>query len=259
MALTLSATPAQAQPADLPIPAARPGPLPPGIAVGHVGGKAYYTDARGRVLYGMDMRVLLRAGPDPAQFCTGDCARTWEPLLAPAGAQPNIAFPTGFGGRPAPARPAGFIVQPQEAPDWTIIAGPQGPQWVYKGWHMVFARRSDGRSDRYDGADGRVWNTLKYVAPPPVPAAPADVRVQALDGAYVLVDGRGRRLFVGACRQGCADWQPFAAGMASGTTGAWRVSTAGDTPQWTYRDQPVFVAREDSPMDIPATAKGLQP
>ncbi|MBU6269422.1 MAG: hypothetical protein KGN34_17885, partial [Sphingomonadales bacterium] len=142
---------AAAQPADLPIPAAKPGPLPPGIKVGQLGGRSYYFDSRGRVLYGMDMRVLLRAGPDPAQHCAGECARAWEPILAPSGATPNIAFPQGFGGRPQPAPPPGFITQPQNAPDWTIIAGAQGPQWVYKGWHMVFAHRGDGRSVRYEG------------------------------------------------------------------------------------------------------------
>jgi len=259
VSLSMIAAAAQAQPADLPISASRSGPLPAGIKVGRIGGKAYYLDSRGRLLYGMDMRVLLPFGPDPAQHCTGDCAATWEPVLAPAGARPNIAFPQGFGGKAPPPPPPGFITQPQSAPDWTIIAGPQGPQWVFKGWHMVFIRRADSRSNRYDGAEERAWNTLKFVAPPPAFVAPGDVQAVAVDGGYVLADGAGRHLFTGVCRRDCASWQPYRGGMASAAVGPWQVARDGDVPQWTRGGQPVFVAAPETPGEVPAGARELRP
>ena len=137
----LAATPAGAQPADLPIPPATTGEYPPGVKVAKTPAGMVYAAADGRTLYGMDMRTLIRWGPDPSQYCREACAETWEPLLAPAGAKPNLGYPTrGSGSR---ATPGEGLVQPQRAPDWAIIAGPQGPQWVYKGWHMVFVRKGD--------------------------------------------------------------------------------------------------------------------
>jgi predicted lipoprotein with Yx(FWY)xxD motif len=249
---------AHAQPADLPIPAAKTTEYPSGIRVGKVGGKTYYLDRQGRVLYGMDMRVLLRAGPDPAQYCTGECAATWEPLLAPAGSKPNIAYPRGPA-RLAVAAP-GFHAQPQLAPDWTIISGPQGPQWVYKGWHMVFARRGAGaRSDQFDGTDERTWNTLKFVPPVPEVVAPPEVRAIARDGGYVLADSAGRLLFTGTCTKNCIDWLPLRAGMASAAVGAWRALTDADVTQWTWRGKPVYVCPEDAPSEVPTGGKVLQP
>jgi len=246
-----------AQPADLPIAAARTGQYPPGIHVGKVGGRSYYLDARDRVLYGMDMRVLLPAGPDPAQYCTGDCAARWEPVLALAGAKPNIAFPRG--NRP-PEGPSGFYAQPQDAPDWTIIAGPQGPQWVYKGWHMVFVRKgAGGRSTGLDGSENKAWNTLKFVPPLPRIVAPADVRPVAVDGSYALADGKGRLLYTGACGKDCAAWLPFRGGMTSAGIGAWRVQTGADFAQWTWSGKPVFVCPEDAPDQVPAGGMVLRP
>ena len=169
---------ALAQPADLPIPPATTDHYPPGVAVRQTAAGPVYADAAGHTLYGMDMRTLVRWSPDPAQFCQSECAANWEPMLAPAEAKPNVVFPRGFGNRPRGnmnAVPTGFIA-PQTAPDWTIIAGPQGPQWVYKGWHMVFARKGEvpGQAG-FDGADQRSWNTLKFVPPVPKLTTPANV------------------------------------------------------------------------------------
>ena len=151
LVLALSALctgPLAAQPVDLPIPAAATNSFPTGIKVARVGTGQVYVDGSGRVLYGMDLRVLQRFSPDPALYCTEACAQAWEPLLAPAGTAPNIAYPPGFRGElrarggAGPTTPPGFVTQ-QTAPDWTVIAGPQGPQWVYKGWHMVYVHRGD--------------------------------------------------------------------------------------------------------------------
>lgn len=262
----LASAPVLAQPVDLPIPAATTAEYPPGVSVGRAGGIPVYVDAQGRTLYGMDMRVLLRAGADTSQYCQAACTAVWEPLLAPAGAKPNIAFPQGFGDR-RPAAPGGARADPQaemarnqKAPDWTIIAGPQGPQWVYKGWHMVFVRKDDKPgSAAYDGTENMAWNTLKYVPPVPKVVTPVNVSTTFVDGGYALIDQKGRLLFSGSCGNDCAGWRPFTGPLASAGVGDWAVSRDTDAPQWLYRGQPVFVAQGAAIADIPAGAKVLRP
>jgi predicted lipoprotein with Yx(FWY)xxD motif len=275
-AVFVSDTAARAQPADLPIPAATTAVYPPGVKIGKAGGVPVYTDAQGRTLYGMDMRTLLRAGPDTSKYCQGACAEVWEPLLAPAGLTPNIAFPLGFGdrrqlarlngGAPASASdgprpdPLAEMARNQKAPDWTIIQGPQGPQWVYKGWHMVFVHRGDKPgSAAYDGAGDMVWNTLKYVPPVPQVAAPGNVSTAFVGGAYALVDKDGRLLFSGNCGNDCAGWRAFTGPLASRGVGDWTVSHETDAPQWFYRGKPVFVAQGPALTDMPAGATALRP
>lgn len=251
-AALLSSTMAGAQPADLPIPPAKTDEYPPGVAVGKAG-MPVYVARDGRTLYGMDMRTLLREGPNPAQYCQGACAEAWEPLLAPADAKPNVIYPVA--NRPNP----GFI-QNQNAPDWTIIKGPQGPQWVYKGWHMVFVRKGEAPgSAAHEGAEDRRWNTLKFVPPVPSVTAPVNIGPAFVDGGYALVDERGRLLFTGKCARDCATWRPLAGGMASRGIGEWTVSTAGDSPQWLYRGKPVFVAAGASLGEMPPGGAVLRP
>lgn len=259
---------ARSQPADLPSPAATTDKYPPGIRVTRTPAGAVYADAKGRVLYGMDMRTLLRWGPDPSQYCVDQCAADWEPLLAPAGAAPNIAYPRDVergrrraqdGPTAAPPGQPVFYTQ-RNAPDWTVIAGPQGPQWVYKGWHLVFTRRGDKPgSTAFEGAEAKTWNTLKFVPPVPKITAPNNVQPIAMDGGYALADSDGRVLFTGDCGDRCADWRPFAAGMASAGVGEWAVNRTGDTPSWTYRGQPVFVAQDDDPTQAAPGGKLLRP
>lgn len=258
---------ALAQPADLPVPAASTNHYPPGVHVITAPEGAVYADDRGHVLYGMDMRTVLRWSPDAAQYCIGECAKEWEPLLAPAGTQPNISFPVerdrrgerGAAASKSPWPQAAAYTQ-RDAPDWTVIAGPQGPQWVYKGWHLVFIHRGDRPgSTALDGALDKTFNTLKFVPPVPEISAPTNVQPILLGGAYVLADGEGRVLFTGKCAKDCAAWRPFGAGMASSPIGAWAVKADVDSPQWTYRGQPVFVSQEDDPTAAPASGKPLRP
>jgi predicted lipoprotein with Yx(FWY)xxD motif len=232
--------------------------LPAGVKLSKTAVGSVYAARDGRTLYGLDLRTILRAGPDPAQYCTGACAEQWEPLLAPTGTKPNIVFPRGGPGSQN-ARPAGFV-DPQKAPDWTVIEAAQGPQWVYKGWHLVFARRDDKRgSSAFDGADSFTWNTLKYVPPAPVLVAPPGVAAIFDGGVHVLAASDGRLLFTGPCGKSCAGWTPLAGGAASTGVGAWAVDRSGDSPQWTYRGARVFVASPTDPRTIPAGAKVLRP
>jgi predicted lipoprotein with Yx(FWY)xxD motif len=267
-----------AQPADLPIPAATTGEYPPGVTVRRTKAGPVYADARGRTLYGMDMRTLVRWAPDPALHCRDDCARTWEPLLAPTSAKPNVVFPRGFGGPPpapgqgaagaaaqrgerAPGQavlPQGMILN-QRAPDWTVIAGPSGPQWVYKGWHMVYLRKGDRPgSTAHDGESQMTWNTLKFVPPVPKLEAPQGVAPLFIGGDYALTDKSGRVLYTGTCTAAC-DWTPLSAPMAGRGFGEWAVDLSGDRPQWTWRGKPVYVSQEDDPVNAPAGGAVLRP
>ena len=258
--VVLASAAASAQPADLPIPAAGTDPLPPGLRILHKADLAVYADAQGHVLYGMDMRTLLRAGPDPAQYCTGDCAAVWQPVLAPAGSVPNIGFPRKYGQNVTLAGHApGAAATAAKPQDWTIIAGPQGPQWVYKSWHMVFIRRGDRPgSTAFDGAEDHTWNTLKYIPPMPKIVAPGNVQAVLVGSGYALADKDGHLLFTGSCGKSCAGWQPLGAGMASAPLGEWTVSTAGDAPQWLWRGKPVFVSQEDDLKQVPASGRAIK-
>ena len=227
-----------AQPADLPVPPARTTDYPPGVSIARVAPVSVYTDQRGLTLYGMDMRTVLRWSPDPALYCQAECQAEWEPLLAPPGTTPNIAFPRGFG---PPQPPAAGMFSPQSAPDWTVIAGPNGPQWVYKGWHVVYTRRGEVRgAPQHDGADGRIWNTLKFVPPVPTITAPPGVQAVFRDGAYVLSDAEGNVLVKSRCSRVCPGLVPLRAGMASRGLGRWQVVTTGDVAQWAFGGVPVY-------------------
>jgi predicted lipoprotein with Yx(FWY)xxD motif len=268
-----------AQPSDLPIPAATTTELPPGVSVVKLAGGSILVDRQGRTLYGLDTRTVHRFTTNPALYCQDRCAE-WEPLLAPPGMQPNVA-PAGqpnFGlaGPAAPTSgaqtaisrsgPGGTLIAPPgmfsplTAPDWGVIAGPAGPQWVYKGWHMVYVRKVDRpRSTAFDGAEEMRWNTLKFVPPVPELPAPAGVKPVFRDGAYALADKDGRLLFTGHCAKDCADWHPLGAGLASQGLGEWTVSRSGDDPQWLFRGKPVFVAAEADAASLPKSAKLLRP
>jgi predicted lipoprotein with Yx(FWY)xxD motif len=196
------------------------------------------------------MRAVLRWAINPALYCGPECLSDWEPLLAPAGSAANIAFPVGNRADSEPRTESGRqLLDPQKAPDWTIIEGPQGPQWVYKGWHMVFVRRGSAPgSTQFDGADGRIWNTLKFVPPVPKVVAPPTIAAQFVKGAYILTDRDGRTLFTGHCTSDCDRWRPLRAPMASLAIGSWQVSQGDDGAQWTVSGQTVFASREDDPL-----------
>ena len=102
-------------------------------------------------------------------------------MLAPPGSKPNIAFPRGFGSPPPPTgqaprpvtapaasnsdlNPDG-LYNTQRAPDWTVIQGASGPQWVYKSWHLVFTRKGDKPgSAAHDGAGDLTWTASDATA-----------------------------------------------------------------------------------------------
>ncbi|MFT4025510.1 MAG: hypothetical protein QM676_01715 [Novosphingobium sp.] len=301
---------AQAQPVDIPLPAATTTEFPAGITVAKVPGGQVYVDAQGRTLYGMDMRMVARWSVDTSKYCEGRC-QEWEPVLAPAGSKPNLNLFRGFrqapggagggGARPAgagaaggaaaaapAARPAGApgaapapgsqeaqlaaafgfgppppgMYSQANAPDWSIVDGPAGPQYVYKGYNMVYVRKGDKpHSTAYEGADGQIWNTLKFVPPVPRLTAPAGVGAvyAGLDKGYILTHKDGVLLYTGKCGKDCAAWKPLAAGTASQGIGEWTVDRTTPRPQWLYRGKPVFVAADDQLANLPRATVALRP
>ncbi|MES2157891.1 MAG: hypothetical protein V4512_08810 [Pseudomonadota bacterium] len=250
--LALAPAPLWAQASDLDIPVAAADHFPRGIMA-----KArVYTDPRGLTLYGMDMRAATGRTGQPALYCSGDCLTQWEPLLAPRSA-PVSPVPREFGG---PRDDATAVKPASDNPDWTVIAGPAGPQWVYKKVHLVFTRKGAAPgSSEHDGADGYVWNSLKYVPPSPKLIAPPDVAARLVDGAYVLADAQGNWLFspkAADCADPCA-WRAHATGMVRRSVGQWTVRQTADQAQWVYRGKPVY--RADPRQPVPADGAALTP
>ncbi|HMP56220.1 MAG TPA: hypothetical protein PKD92_06590 [Novosphingobium sp.] len=251
----LASAPGLAQPVDLPIPPATTAEYPPGVRVRDTASVPVYADGRGLTLYGMDMRTVVRWSPNPALHCRQDCLAEWEPLLAPADATVNIRYPAGPGALNAMTAGSPFLDN-RRAPDWTVIEGPAGRQWVYKGWHMVFTRRaSKPGSTAFDGHDGMVWNTLKFVPPVPEISAPAGVRASLVDGRYILADGAGRPLFTGRCAQPCT-WTPLPAPLAGRGMNRWSVNRSSERPQWQYGSLAVFVQTQEA---LPRGARHIEP
>ena len=148
----------------------------------------------------------------------------------------------------------------QNAPDWTVVEGPAGPQYVYKGYNMVYVRKGDKpRSTAFDGAEGKTWNTLKFVPPVPKLTAPNGVGSTWMDDAYLLTDKDGKLLYTGRCGRDCAGWKPLAAGIASQGLGEWTVDRNAARPQWLYRGKPVYVAADDSLASLPRSSVALRP
>lgn len=94
----LAVTGVLAQPADLPIPAAASDEFPAGISVSKAKSGPIYVDAKGRTLYGLDLRAIVSRTAQGPKYCSGPCLEEWEPLLAPPGSKPTIVPQQGFGG-----------------------------------------------------------------------------------------------------------------------------------------------------------------
>lgn len=258
------AAPTAAQPVDFPLLPAASSDLPPGVSIKRTSSGPIYVDAQGRTLYGLDFRTLeLRTG-EPHKFCSDECKKMWEPMAPPPGT-PLAAYPPprqgggGGGGRQLPPAIPGA-----KPTDWVAIQAADGPQWLFKQWHLVFTRRGDKPgSTEWDGSDDFTWNTLKYV--PPVPQLPLPPTVAPLfkDGAYVLAAKDGRLLYsfpqAKSCAATCREAEVFPSSMLSQGMGDWKVLQNADSSQWAYRGQPVFVSRSADASSIPAGAQLLRP
>ncbi len=194
---------------------------PAAVKVGKSARGAILTDASGRTLYAMDARTVRSRYGAGVDYCRDACAQMWRALPAA-----KDAVPVGH---------------------WKVVTGAAGPQWAWNN-NAVFTYAKDAGpgSVAGNGYDD-LWNVIAYVPPPPSVVAPAAVSIVYADGAYVMTDDAGHRLFTGQCADGCALWQRLDAGLANRAVGEWKVARDGDRAHWLYRGQPVFVASGDPP------------
>jgi len=202
------------------------------ISVGKTAAGPVYIDAARKTLYTMSIRWARARTGVGIEYCAAVCLAVWTPLLAAADAKP--------------------------LGDWTVIAGPKGPQWAYKG-NPVFSFNADSQPGdvKGDGYD-YLWSTLLYVPSKPVLVAPPSVAATPVKGENVLTDTGGRALFT-ATGTLASNFTPFAAAMASRSVGDWTILREGDVPQWAWRGKAVFVSHEPVPTDVPADGEVLKP
>lgn len=203
---------------------------PTGAAGGYPSGVTFrdtplglvYTALDGRTLYMMKVYRLRYAGAAET-YCAGACAETWKALPAPADAKPLGA--------------------------WTVVTGPQGPQWAY-GKRPVFLFSGDKQPGDLRGHErDDIFMAINYI--PPVPVAPAPGGIEPLfinHREYVFAYG-GRPIYAYAsdasCSKDCAALTPLAAPLGAKNVGDWSVVQGSDRALWTYAGKRLFVTAGD--------------
>ena len=205
---------------------------PAAVQVGTSPQGPVYVDARKRTLYSMSLRWAQARTGVGIEYCGAACLAAWTPLAAPRDAKP--------------------------VGEWSVIAGPIGPQWAYAK-NPVFVFKADAAPGAL-GGDGwdYLWSALFYVPPKPDLVAPPGVAVKAVEGRNFLADAAGHPLFTPGKGE-ATDAAPFAAGMVSRPIGEWSVLRGSDLPQWAWRGRPVFVAANADPRLLPAGAEAILP
>lgn len=205
---------------------------PPQVAVGQSPQGPVYVDGKRRTLYTMSLRWARARSGVGIEYCGAACLAAWTPLAAAKDAKP--------------------------VGEWSVIAGPAGPQWAYAR-NPVFVFKAD-KAPGDLGGDGwdNLWSALLFVPPKPVLVAPPGVAVVAVEGRNLLADAAGHPLFVatdGAKPAGA----PLPAGMVSRAIGEWSVLRQSDVPQWAWRGRPVWVAASADPRQLPDGAEVIRP
>jgi predicted lipoprotein with Yx(FWY)xxD motif len=145
-------------------PVGPPPSLPPGFEI--------TTTNRGRMLLN-DKRYSVyssdKDGVDKSN-CFGLCAEVWQPIAAPASAQPMG--------------------------DWSIVERAPGVrQWAYR-HKPLYTYTHDVRPDSEDGGDVPGWrNVYTQTAPNP----PKGFTVQNTLGGDVLADSHGKSIYIYTC------------------------------------------------------------
>ena len=208
---------------------------PPQVAVGETPQGPVYVDGKQRTLYAMSLRWAKARSGVGIEYCGAACLAAWTPLAAPEAAKP--------------------------VGEWSVIAGPAGPQWAYAK-NPVFAFKADARPGDLGGEGwDELWSTLFYMPPAPALVAPPGVAVKAVAGRNLLADAAGHPLFVSEDAAGgeAGTAAPLPAGMASRAIGEWSVLRGSDLPQWAWRGRPVWVSASTDPRALPAGAEAIRP
>lgn len=226
-ALALIVTPALARGDDK-----VPHDYPSQVAVGQSPQGPVYVDGRKRTLYTMSLRWAKSRSGAGIEYCGAACLAAWIPLAASKDAKP--------------------------VGQWSVIAGPVGPQWAYAK-NPVFVFKADKAPGEL-GGDGwdDLWSTLFYIPPMPELAAPPGVVVIVAEGRNLLADAAGKPLVTLAAKTE-ATLAPLPAAMLSRPIGEWTVLRRSDIPQWAWRGRPVFVAANTDPRLFPSSAEAILP
>jgi predicted lipoprotein with Yx(FWY)xxD motif len=190
-----------------------------------------FADARGMSLYWVDED----SASGGAAACTGDCAQSWAPAIAPPGAAPIT--------------------------DWSLVSRDDGAkQWALRGRPLYrFAADAAIGDTKGDGAGGGAWHAAVFRPGAGIPL-PDSVRVRVIGngGGAGFTDEVGMtlyelhadaRLAAGHCKPGseCARrWTPFEAPAIAGRIGDFAPLARDDgITQWTYRGRALYRFDED--------------
>jgi predicted lipoprotein with Yx(FWY)xxD motif len=248
------------------IPVGPPPDVPPGLAV--------RTTALGRLLVTVDGSYSVYESDQDGRnhsSCTGACADSWKPLLAPASARSHG--------------------------DWTVFERMPGIwQWAFRG-QPIYTYALDRSARSQAGSDVPGWHDV-YLQRAPAP--PSEFTVQQSISGEVLSDAHGHTIYLYRCGDDALDQLscddpddtqayrlamcgggdverclrnfPYviAAPNASSPSRAWTViaidptsghravaGQSGALRVWAYRDRPVYTyAGDQSPGDIQADSHG---
>jgi predicted lipoprotein with Yx(FWY)xxD motif len=201
-----------------------------------LGGKRYFTDASGDMLYTYD-------GDAKNARCTGACLDQWVPLSAGA-----LSHAVG---------------------DWSVVANDDGTrQWAFKGKPVYsFVNDKTPGIPMGDGAEGKWHAAIEYDAPLPPEIAigktEADtVYTEKATGRTLYFEGYKHRpyemlsfnhpgILYGTvkCYNECAKtYPPLLASADAKPTGEWWIITRADgVRQWAFRGIPVYTYADDKP------------
>lgn len=209
-----------------------PHDYPPQVAVGQSPQGPVFVNKQKRTLYTMSLRWAQARSGVGIEYCGATCLAAWTPLTAPKDAKP--------------------------VGEWSVIAGPAGPQWAYaKNPVFVFKADKSPGDLKGDGWD-TLWSTLFYVPPKPDLVAPLGVAVVVNEGRNLLADPAGHPLVTLAAKTN-ATLAPLPAAMLSRAIGDWTVLRHADVSQWAWRGRPVYVAASTDPRQLPSGAEVILP
>jgi len=247
------------------VPIGPPPRIPPGFAVKTTATGRLLTTDKNYSVYAYD-----RDTPETS-MCDVECARTWQPAIAPA-----LARAHG---------------------DWSILERSPGVrQWAYR-QQPLYSHVLDSRSWSLEGSDAAGWTNVYVSLAPPFPDS---FTVQDTLAGEVLADAQGRTIYTYACGDDSADqlscdhpgdnqvyrlamcgggdpatcmqhW-PYvrAATLDTGTSRSWSVMSIdpqtghrasveqpGALSVWAYRDRPVYTYGGDhQPGDVNGAGTG---
>jgi predicted lipoprotein with Yx(FWY)xxD motif len=198
-------------------------------AMGAFKGYPVITNEKHRTIYTTDNDTV----PGKSS-CTGDCAKDWLPLAAPAD-----------------AKPSGF---------WGVIARDDGTkQWTRHG-KPLYTYAQDKNAGDIKGASVESWhwvlNNAMYGTPLPDGVVTEEM---VAAGGQAFVDSKGRTLytFTGdikndkvTCAPGATcdnGFRPVVAAQLASTLGAFTpISRPDGTKQWAYESQPLYTYDGDA-------------